>query len=790
MKITILDSVYSQIEKVGIPIFSPLLSYVAEYWKQGPFRKERREYQKSLMGKDGVFLTGFIPKIINEAKKKSIPIEWEGAIDYIEPTTNEPELKGITFRPDQLDLIRTALVEQRGVLQAPTGVGKCLGKGTPILLFNGSIKNVEEITPGDLLMGPDSKPRRVISIARGKEKMYKIKPIKGEPFCCNKSHILSLKITGNKGRIVNIPINEYFKKSRTFRHYAKLWRTGVDFKTKPTESFISPYILGIWLGDGGNIHPSGICNPDKEIIDEIHKFAEKSNMMVKNIVEGNSKKCPIWCITRGKGKPNPFIRELRRMNLPKNKHVPNEFKINNRNTRLEILAGLIDSDGSYGNGCYGFSSKRKQLADDVAFLARSLGLAAYVKETRKKCQGWTECKTYYAVGISGDCSIIPCRVKRKQAHERKQKKDTLKTGFSIFPIGTQEYFGFEIDGDGLFLLGDFTVTHNTILALGIISCFEESNILFLCHEKTLMNQTYDEMIDKGFNRKEINKISGDSPDKSFNRITIAMMQTFGKLLGSQYTTEYFDVVFVDETDVAMSLDSTYYKILTNLIAPVRYGLTATLPNEQSHRLVLEGLVGPVIGHISIKNGVDLGLLAKPIIKIKKIPYSYAIRELRAYKDVYTKGIVENKIRNNIVVDETIKLMQEGKTVLVLVVQTEHGQNLANLFKEKGHNVPFVWGATEVDERTAMKNALQRKDLKCLIASIVFRRGINIPSLGAVVNASGGKSETVVLQGIGRGLRKTDDKNSVTILDFLDLSHPFLVSHVAQRLELYSDEGWL
>ena len=76
------------------------------------------------------------------------------------------------------------------------GAGKCHAKGTPIMLFSGEIKLIEDIQIGDLLMGDDSSPRNVISLARGRDKMYDINPTKGDVYRVNSEHILCLKAQG------------------------------------------------------------------------------------------------------------------------------------------------------------------------------------------------------------------------------------------------------------------------------------------------------------------------------------------------------------------------------------------------------------------------------------------------------------------------------------------------------------------------------------------------------------------------------------------------------------------
>lgn len=139
-----------------------------------------------------------------------------------------------------IDMVRDAIVKEKHrkiVLQMATGSGKCLGKGTPVLMFNGTIKHVENVIVGDTLMGPDSLPRQVLSVCSGREMLYKVTPTKGDPYIVNESHILSLRTTGarvkhneayyEKDDIVNISIKDYFAETANFRHCMKGWRTGV-----------------------------------------------------------------------------------------------------------------------------------------------------------------------------------------------------------------------------------------------------------------------------------------------------------------------------------------------------------------------------------------------------------------------------------------------------------------------------------------------------------------------------------------------------------------------------------
>jgi ATP-dependent Clp protease ATP-binding subunit ClpA len=349
------------------------------------------------------------------------------------------------------------------IFLGPTGCGKCHGKGTKILMYDGSIKNVEDVLPGDLLMGDDSTPRKVLSLSRGKDKMYKITPLKGgDPWTCNNPHILSLKKTGSY-EIVNIPLNEYLEKSKWFKHIHKLWRTNIEFTPKPVS--IDPYFMGLWIGDG-NSHNVGITTADMEIVDYIYDIAKKWDVNIR-MDELDNNKSNVYVLTRkhiGDIDSNQLLRQFQKYGLiTKNmigdkKFIPDDYLYNDSSIRKSLLAGLIDSDGYHHHNCYLFSTKYDKLADQVLFLCRSLGYMA--SKTPKIVNG----KTYYSVNICGDLSDIGNLLSRKKSTPRKQKKNISLTQFKVDYIGIDDYYGFEIDGNHLYLLGDFTVTHNTYSA--------------------------------------------------------------------------------------------------------------------------------------------------------------------------------------------------------------------------------------------------------------------------------------------------------------------------------------
>lgn len=331
------------------------------------------------------------------------------------------------------------------LILAPTGIGKSLAPDTPVLRYDGQVVRADEVQVGDQLMGPDSKPRNVTNVNLQTGPMYRVTPLKGEPFECNADHILSLRHTST-GEVKNVVLTEYLKWSKTQKHLWKLWRTGIESFGSLSNSGYGEalsYCVGAYLGDGRVDFPE-ICMGKKKqaVID----------YMMESYLEPTRVKFEKGAYYIGFSKQSLLAGEVQRAVKP-TRHIPEVIKLNTWEDRSAVLAGLLDTDGSVTTGGAEITQKSEQLADDICFVARSLGLAAYKKSK------WVNGQEYFRVTISGDLTILPC--KRLKFKSRKQVKNVLNTGFTVEPIGEGTYRGIALDGDHLFLLGDFTVTHNT-----------------------------------------------------------------------------------------------------------------------------------------------------------------------------------------------------------------------------------------------------------------------------------------------------------------------------------------
>ena len=334
----------------------------------------------------------------------------------------------------------------------------------------------------------------------------------------------------------------------------------------------------------------------------------------------------------------------------------------------------------------------------------------------------------------------------------------------------------------------------TIVALGFLSMFPEAKVLFLCESLDILTQTVDEL--NRFNFDNIAKLGEGNKNWKGFKIVVSTIQTFSKLKAEEYC-DYFDITIVDEVHHAVgawnsnsqSVSGRYGTVLCGNLSPIKIGFTATPHTKQDKILSLEGLIGPIIGEMTQQESIELEITMKPKIELIPIPYKHNVSKHRSYKDLYEHGIVENRIRNKMIAKLTKERVVQGITVLIMVKEIKHALNIQTLAKKIYNlDITFIRGATDSETRKAVKEAFIKKKVKSVI-STAWREGINLPSLGCVINALGGKSEIQTLQSVGRSLTKIEGKDYAEIIDFLD-PYTYLSSHTIERLQMYVKNGWL
>ena len=680
----------------------------------------------------------------------------------------------------------------------PTG---CHAKDHPILMYDGTVRKVQDISVGDIIMGADSTPRHVLALARGREPMARITPIKGEPFVVNMNHILSLVSTNEGkgdftcyqkgGEITNITVREYLTKSKSWRHLRKLYRVPVNFSI-PKNLPIPPHILGLLLGDGIMTNAIGLTSAEEELGDEFSRYAESIGCSVR--VTENDRNVPTYYAVVAKGAKNPLFEILHQLGLrghcAHNKFIPKEYLTASRSDRLQLLAGLLDSDGFFDGHCLEITTQSRELAGDIVFLARSLGFMANCHEKYCACQtgagGW-----YYRVHISGDLSPIPCRRKRHVFHVRQQKKNVLRTGFSVEILSEDDFYGFELDGDHLYVDGNFVVHHNTGKSLVLAQIAKDSvekwngRVLILAHVKELLEQNADK-IRKLCPELKIGIYSAGlrSRDTTEQVIVAGIQSMYNKAC----ELDAFDLVIVDEAHLISSEgDGMYRTFLADMkvINPhVRViGLTAT-PFRLKGGLICkpENILNEICYEAGLKEMIQQGYLSPLISRAGRAEANLANLHIRGGEFISDEvaAAMDNDALVTSACREIVELTRDRKSVLIFTASVDHCKHVAEKIQAfSGKECAIVTGDTSPAERAEIIARFKgefipadlfgtpKPPLKFLANVNVLTCGFDAPNTDCVVMLRPTNSPGLLIQCAGRGTRLSPEtgKSSCLFLDY-------------------------
>lgn len=237
----------------------------------------------------------------------------------------------------------------------------------------------------------------------------------------------------------------------------------------------------------------------------------------------------------------------------------------------------------------------------------------------------------------------------------------------------------------------------------------------------------------------------------------------------------------------MSACETIQQVFKKVNSEHVYGLSGSPWRDDGADLLIESILGKYIVNIPASRLIKEGYLAQPIIKFRVVPpYPYELE--KSYPSIYKKYVVENDVRNGLVLDAARAMVAKGYQTLVLFNSLKHGKILYDLFKEH-MTCALLDGSNDRDERQQVKDDLQNHKIDCVLASRIFDIGIDIPSLSGLVLACGGKSSVKALQRVGRVIRKYPGKKFAVIIDFADQAI-YLDNHSRARHRIYtSEEGF-
>jgi superfamily II DNA or RNA helicase len=335
----------------------------------------------------------------------------------------------------------------------------------------------------------------------------------------------------------------------------------------------------------------------------------------------------------------------------------------------------------------------------------------------------------------------------------------------------------------------------TEMAVGLVKRVPDAKWLFLVHRKTLMEQAAQryELRSPGERAGRM----GDGVFDASQRFTVATFQTLASLVktrpeDAKALLAQFDGLIVDEAHVlpaesfwriTMSLPNAYYRV----------GISGTpLDREDQRSVFAVAALGPVVFEIGAQQLIAEGRLARPLIRMVTVEQEFSELDARGlfqrwdWQKVYEEGVVRSKLRNRALLGA---VAAAEKPCLVFVKDLAHGEAFTNALCKRGTRVEFIWGAASLAKRQAAVRRLERGDLDCVVCSVIFQEGVDIPELRSVVIASGGKSVIAALQRIGRGMRTAEGKDTFEVWDVNDTGNAWLTRHSRARRNAYLREGY-
>jgi len=691
-------------------------------------------------------------------------------------------------------------------IACPTGYGKCLAPGTEVLMFDGTKKVVEDIAEGELIMGDDSTPRKILSTCEGEEEMFDIIPAKGESFAVNKSHILTLRasaqgsiskrqdrklknvvtwfdgarletkgfekyedasefsvmIKKKAGDVFDVELKDYLKFPKNVKHVLKCFWARADYPKQ--EVSVDPYFVGMWLGDDSPGRPSA-ASADLEIINYVGDLAAKINMRIA-ISEADGVKTLklVGNVGRGDSRRNFLLSEMKALILTRDKHIPLIYKSNSRDARMKLLAGLVDAGGYVGKNCCEITQKSKKLAEDIRDLCRSLGFACFIAERRKSCarEGEEKGGIYYRVLFYGEgAEDIPVLLERKKSGARRQAKNPLATGFTVKSRGKGGYCGFTIDGNGRFLLGSYMVTHNTVLGICLAAYFKLKTAV-ICHSDIIKEQWKEAFEDLAGAKVQI--VKGKKPlDPAADAYIIGVQKS------STIQREWLEkigFVIVDEAHICTETAFTASLLRFQLMYVAGFSATPDR-NDGLHKL-LYMYFGPLNDFICRSETKSFTVTKYKTGYRPKINYRMVMGKMTLDWNLVVSSLAEDEDRQREIVRIAIKHPEEK--IIILSSLTVQSRGIYDKLVDAGESVELLIGSKKKWDKT--KRILVAGTKKGGV-------GLNDPSLTMLIMASSTKD---VRQFEGR-IRTTDN----LIYDIVD-DNKTLEKHWELREDWYVERG--
>ena len=324
-----------------------------------------------------------------------------------------------------------------------------------------------------------------------------------------------------------------------------------------------------------------------------------------------------------------------------------------------------------------------------------------------------------------------------------------------------------------------------------IQAQHDCKTLILVPDIQLVAQTYSDFIEYGISEDEITKWTGSIEPNKDAKIVISNAQILLSEKQDLSLLKDIKLLVIDEVH-KLKYGNKINKVVEQIPALFRYGLTGTLPDNKIDQWNIFGKIGKVI---YFKQSIDLReqkYISQVHVAALKLTYkntpqftiSSMVNPTAGYEEEIT-WLQTNQFRNSII---TKLVNKADKNTLIMVDRIAHGEELLRVLQANTNKeVHFVHGAVEIEEREMIRKLMEEQDnVACIAISKIFSTGINIKNLHNIIFAAIGKARIKIIQSIGRSLRKHSSKKLATIFDIWD-NLRYGNKHMVERLALYDRE---
>jgi superfamily II DNA or RNA helicase len=410
------------------------------------------------------------------------------------------------------------------------------------------------------------------------------------------------------------------------------------------------------------------------------------------------------------------------------------------------------------------------MMDDVIYLARSLGFASYKKNG-----------SAFKISINGKgIEEIPLKIPRKKANLQRQIKDVLSYRIKLEPLNVDEYYGFEIDGNRRFVLGDFSVTHNTVMGINIISQLKKKTLVIV-HKEFLMNQ-WIERINQFLPNAKIGKIQGQVIDIEDKDIVIGMLQSLSMKEYPSSMFESFGFTIVDEVHHISSevFSCALFKIVTKYML----GLSATMERKDGTTKIFKMFLGDIVykgkrekEHDVVVRGISYKVNDDEFNEVK-LDY----RGNPQFSTMITKLCNYNH-RSEFILTILKDLLIENSNQQVMILA--HNKCLLKYFYDAISNRYTDYGSVGYYVGGMKESALKESETKKIIIATysMASEALDIKTLTTLIMAT---PKTDIQQSIGRILR--EKHSNPIVVDIID-DHDLFQKQWIKRKSFYKKEDY-